>query len=88
MSIQGTDIAMKIGCGHDSSKLSHENSAYAAIAGGTSISPAHWYGKEGQHDVIVLDHLRTSFDNLISGQQVDHGRIFQYTSQKVCPSRK
>lgn len=88
MSIQGTEIAVKIGHEHDSSKLSHENGVYAAIAGGASISPVHWYGKEGQHEVIVLDHLRTSLDNLISGQQVDYRRIFQYASQMVCPSRK
>ena len=88
MSIQGIEIAVKIEREHDSSKLSHENGVYAAIAGGSSISPVHWYGKEGQHEVIVLDHLETSLDNLISGQQVDHGRIFQYASQMVCPSRK
>jgi hypothetical protein len=57
---------------------------YTTIAGGAGISPVHWYGKEGQYKVLVLNRLGTSLEKLINGQQVDHGMIFQYASQMVC----
>ncbi|KAH9012458.1 kinase-like domain-containing protein [Lactarius pseudohatsudake] len=37
--------------------------------------------KEGSHEVIVLEHLRTSLGDLVSEQQVDHRKAFLYASQ-------
>jgi hypothetical protein len=57
------------------------------LAGSAGISQVHWYGKEGSHEVIVLEHLGTSLGDLISEQQVDHRKAFLYASQMVCPLR-
>lgn len=78
---------MKIGHEDHSSKLRHENHAYMSVAGSVGISTVHWYGKEGQYEVLVLDHLGTSLDKFINGQEISHDRVFQYASQMVCSSR-
>jgi hypothetical protein len=54
-----------------------------ASGSGIGISPARWYGKEGQYEVLVLDHLGTSLDNLIHGHLVNSRKVFQFTSQMV-----
>jgi hypothetical protein len=83
----GAEIALKIGWSdHSSPRLRHEYNVYTQIAGGAGISPVHWYGKEGPYEVIVMNHLGTSLGDLISGGQVDHGKIFQYAPQMVCSS--
>ncbi|KAH9010858.1 kinase-like domain-containing protein [Lactarius hengduanensis] len=54
----GNEIALKIGrADHLSSRLSHEYNVYTTLAGGAGISQVHWYGKEGAHEVIILEHL-------------------------------
>jgi hypothetical protein len=64
----GAEIAPKIGHADHTSRLSCEYHVYMAIAGSVGIiSPACWYGKEGQYEVLVLDHLGTSLGDLISG---------------------
>jgi hypothetical protein len=81
----GAEIAVKIGCADlSSSRLSHEYSMYAELAGSAGISPVRWYGKEGPYEVIVMNHLGTSLGDLISGGQVDHREVFQYAPQMVC----
>jgi hypothetical protein len=83
------EIAVKIGCADDpSSRLRPEYNVYTEIAGGIGIPPVHWYGKEGQYEVIVMDHLGTSLDDLVSKRQIDQEKIFQYTPQMVCSSGK
>lgn len=50
------EITVKIGHADDSSsRLRHEYNVYTEIAGGTGIPPVHWYGKEGQYEVIIMD---------------------------------
>ena len=80
----GAEVAMKIGhiCGSPF-RLSHEHNMYTAIAGSKGISHVLWYGKEGIHEVIVLNHLGTSLGNLINQPEFDHGRIFSYATQMV-----
>jgi serine/threonine protein kinase len=81
----GTEVALKIGhADHTSSGLSHEYNVYKKITGYTGVSPVHWFGKEGIHEVIVLDYLGTSLDDLISGQQSGHREVFLYAPQMVC----
>jgi hypothetical protein len=78
---------VKIGRVDDpSSRLRHEYNVYMEIAGGVGIPPVCWYGKEGQYEVIVMDHLGTSLDDLINEGQIDQEKIFQYTPQMVCSS--
>ena len=81
----GAEIALKIGpADYSLSRLSHKYNVYTALAGCTGISPVHWYGKEGTHEVIVLEYLGTSLGDLVSKQQVDHSNVFSYASQMVC----
>ena len=79
----GAEIAVKIGCADHTSRLSREYDVYTAIGDSIGISPPRWYGKEGQYEVLILDHLGTSLDDLIRGQLVDSRKIFQYASQMV-----
>jgi casein kinase 1 len=80
----GADVAVKIGHPSSvSSRLSHEYNVYTAVAGGTGISQAFWYGKEGEHEVIVLEPLGTSLGDLINEVEFDHEKIFSYATQMV-----
>ena len=78
------EVAVKIGhlCGSPS-RLSHEHNVYTAISGSKGISRVLWYGKEGTHEVIVLDHLGASLGDLIDQPEFDHGKTFSYTTQMV-----
>ena len=61
-----TDVTLKIGhAGSLSSKLSYENEVYTAISGSARISKVLWYGKEGIHEIIVLEYLGTSIGDLV-----------------------
>jgi len=66
-----------------SSKLRYEYDVYTAISGSTGIPKVLWYGKEGQHEVIILEFLGTSLGNLIREQQLDSRKLFLYASQMV-----
>ena len=79
----GVEIALKIGRADHTSRLGIEYNVYTAIGSTVGISPACWYGKEGQYEVLVLDHLGISLDDLISGCLVDSRKVFQYASQMV-----
>jgi hypothetical protein len=43
-----------------------------------------WCGKEGYREVIILEHLGTSLDDLISVQNFDHRKTFFFASRMVC----
>ena len=80
----GADVALKIG--HPDSlpsRLRHEHNVYTSIAGSKGISQVLWYGKEGVHEVIVLDHLRISLDDLVHQPKFDRRETFSYASQMV-----
>jgi serine/threonine protein kinase len=75
---------MKIGrIDHLASTLSHEYHVYQRTAGSLGISPVRWYGKEGYHEVIVLDNLGASLSELISAQQFDNRKTFHIAAQMV-----
>lgn len=80
-------VAVKIGHVDDEdpspSRLSHEYHIYQTIAGSIGISPVYWYGKEGPHEVIVLEHLGTSLGDLVATQQFDPAETFFFASQMV-----
>ena len=79
------EIAVKFGRADDpSSRLRHEYDVYTKVAGGVGIPSVRWYGKEGQYEVIVMDHLGTSLDDLMSGGQIDQEKVFQYAPHMVC----
>jgi len=78
-------VALKIGNPDQlPSGLSHEYNVYTSISGSTGIPSVHWYGKESQYEVLVLDHLGTSLSNLINEDRIDDGEVFLYASQMVC----
>jgi serine/threonine protein kinase len=80
-------VAVKIGHVDDEdpspSRLSHEYHIYQTIAGSIGISPVYWYGKEGSHEVIVLEHLGTSLEDLVATQQFDSAETYFFASQMV-----
>jgi hypothetical protein len=80
----GNEVALKIGhVGSSPSKLSYEHNVYTMISGSTGISQVLWYGKEGLHEVIVLEYLGTSLGDLICERRFDLRRTFLYASQMV-----
>ena len=42
-----------------------------------------WYGKEGIREIIVLECLGTSLDNLVREHRFDPKETFLYASQMV-----
>ena len=74
------DVALKIGL---PSRLSHEHNVYTTIARRRGIPRVLWYGREKGYEVIVLDYLGTSLDDLIDQLKFDHRETFSYASQMV-----
>ena len=80
----GVEIALKIGqAEHSPSKLNHEYNVYTALAGSPGITEVCWYGKEGIYEVIALEYLETSLDDLICKHQLGIRKMFLYASQMV-----
>jgi serine/threonine protein kinase len=80
----GVEVALKIGqAEHSPSKLSHEYNVYTALAGSLGIAEVCWYGKEGIHEVIALEYLGTSLDDLICEHPLSVRKTFLYASQMV-----
>jgi len=83
----GAEVALKIGsAGGLPSRLNHEYNVYKSIAGSVGTSSVLWYGKEGLYEVIVLEHLGNSLDDLINNKQFDYGKVFSCALQMVCSS--
>jgi hypothetical protein len=83
--LTGADVALKIGYSCSSpSRLGHEYHVYSEIAGSKGIPKVHWYGKEGEYEVIVLDHLGTSLGDQVDQLEFDRRKIFSYATQMVC----
>ena len=83
----GAEVALKIGsAGGSPSRLNHEYNVYKNIAGSVGTSSVLWYGKEGLYEVIVLEHLGNSLDDLINNKRFDYGKVFSCASQMVCSS--
>lgn len=79
------NVALKIAhqCS-SSSGLSHEYDVYTDVAGSEGISQALWYGKEDVYEVLVLDNLGTSLDDLVGQPKFDRRMVFSYATQMVC----
>ena len=81
----GGDIAIKIGYpGLWSSRLVHEYQVYMRIAGSTGTCLVLWYGKDYLCEVMVLEYLGKSLDDLIDKQRPNSRKAFCFTSQMVC----
>jgi serine/threonine protein kinase len=81
----GADVAIKIGYpGVRSSRLVHEYQVYTRIAGCAGTCSVLWYGKEDSYEVMVLDYLGKSLDNLIDEEKPSSGKAFCFASQMVC----
>ena len=81
----GGDVAIKIGYPDlRSSRLVHEHQVYTRIAGCTGTCPVLWYGKEDVYEVMVLEYLGKSLDDLIDEQKPNSGMAFCFASQMVC----
>jgi hypothetical protein len=58
------------------SSLTHEYDIYQSIVGCKGVSPIRWYGKKGPYDVLILDHLGTSLNDLVRVQQLNSAQSF------------
>jgi serine/threonine protein kinase len=82
----GDEVALKIGRAENSpSKLNHEYNVYMALAGSLGIAEVCWYGKEGIYEVIALEYLGTSLDDLTCEDGLGVRKTFLYASQMVRP---
>lgn len=54
------------------------------IAGCTGTCPVLWYGKEDLYEVMVLEYLGKSLDDLIDEQKPNSEKAFCFASQMVC----
>jgi serine/threonine protein kinase len=80
----GAEIAVKIGrTDNPPSTLRYEYDVYKTAAGSIGIPAVCWYGKEGYHEVIVMEYLGTSLGDLIKTQNIDHNKTFYLASQMV-----
>jgi len=80
----GVEVALKIRqVEHSPSKLSHEYNVYTVLAGSLGIAKVCWYGKEGIHEVIALEYLGTSLNDLICKHPLSVRKTFLYTFQMV-----
>lgn len=80
----GAEVAVKVGNASQSpSRLNHEYNVYMSIVDSVGTSSVLWYGKEGLHEVIVLEYLGDSLGNLVNKRRLNHGGVFSYASQMV-----
>jgi hypothetical protein len=56
---------------------------YTTLSGSAGISEALWYGKEGLHEIIVLEYLGTSLEDLIRKRWFDPRKAFLYAPRMV-----
>lgn len=45
-------------------QLAYESKLYAIFSGGTGIPRLHWYGTEGSHNIMIIDLLGKSLEDL------------------------
>ena len=47
-------------------QLLYESKLYKILAGGVGIPNIHWYGVEGDYNIMVIDLLGPSLEDLVS----------------------
>lgn len=66
----GGEVAIKVerppGLTTRRSIIKHEYNIYKALAGSTGIPRVHWFGVEGDYNVMVLDLLGPSLEDLFN----------------------
>ena len=60
-----------------SSNLVYNYSIYQALSGLSGIPKVYWYGREGLYNVIVLNHLGSTFEE-IAQKSIDTKAVFAY----------
>lgn len=65
--LSGEDVAVKMeGIRAAHPQLEYEARVYKTLAGGVGIPFVRWYGKEGEHNVLVMDLLGPSMEDLFN----------------------
>ncbi|KAH9015348.1 kinase-like domain-containing protein [Lactarius hengduanensis] len=62
--------------------LSHEHSVYKALSGMSGIPTMHWYGREVPYNVMVLNRLDLTLEEVISKRH-DINLVFSYVDQML-----
>ncbi|KAH9010128.1 kinase-like domain-containing protein [Lactarius hengduanensis] len=79
----GQDIALKFEpIQTHTLRLSHEHSVYKALSGMSGIPTMHWYGREVPYNVMVLDRLDLTLDEVISKRH-NINLVFSYAGQML-----
>ncbi|KAH9165207.1 doubletime [Lactarius sanguifluus] len=78
----GQDVALKFELQTHSLRLSHEHSIYKALSGMSGIPTMHWYGREVPYNVMVLDRLNLTLEEVISKRH-DINLVFLYADQML-----
>src|ERR1700761_3266841 len=79
----GQDVALKfetIQSRHD--WLCHEHSVYKVLSNVAGVLSMYWYGREAMYNVLILDHLNLTLEELIS-KHYDISLVFLYATQMV-----
>ncbi|KAH9159386.1 kinase-like domain-containing protein [Lactarius sanguifluus] len=78
----GKTVALKFELQTHSLRLSHEHSIYKALSGMSGIPTMHWYGREVPYNVMVLDRLDLTLEEVISKHH-DINLVFSYADQML-----
>jgi len=66
------------------SKLMHEHEVYVAISGTPGIPALHWYRREDPYEVLILDRLGASLEEIPHWGTLNMDAVFSYSIQMVC----
>ena len=65
------------------SRLDHEHKVYQAISGSIGVPQLYWYGREGIYNILVIERLGNTLEELKQGNKLDTDSIFYYGGQMV-----
>ena len=81
----GQDVALKLEpIESQHSQLSHEHSVYKVLHDTAGIPSMHWYGREAQYNVLILDRLGLTVEEaILNCRRSDISQLFSYADQMV-----
>jgi len=65
----GAEVAIKFESARRVQSLALESVVYRLLEGGPGIAKMHWHGQAGDMNVLVLDHLGPSLENVVAARR-------------------
>jgi|ERR1700744_160625 len=85
--ISKPDVALKLEpIQSKHSQLSHKHSVYKALHDTVGIPSMHWYGREAQYNMLILDHLGLTVEEVISNGHCGNINLVFHMPIKWCSS--